>query len=189
MGLKRGFISGDSKIGIQKSRLKKYGHYKYRFKKINVRNNKMSRPILLLLLLVVISPANADKGIINVSSAHNIEVTTNQLVTALKEKGMTIYNQIDHAQNAKAIGAELRPTQLVIFGNPRAGTPLMQCAQLSGLDLPQKALIWEDAKGAVWFSYNDPAYLAQRHQLIGCEKNIEKISTILASFAAVATQK
>jgi uncharacterized protein (DUF302 family) len=83
---------------------------------------------------------------------------------------------------------QMRPTELIIFGNPKVGTPLMQCAQSAAIDLPQKALIWEDANGEVWLSYNNPAYLVERHKVTGCEPVVEKITTALANFAKVATQ-
>ncbi|NJL61169.1 MAG: DUF302 domain-containing protein [Methylacidiphilales bacterium] len=87
--------------------------------------------------------------------------------------------KIDHAAGAKSINQELRPTQLIIFGNPAAGTPLMQCNQTAGIDLPQKALIWQDEQGQVWFGYNSPKYLMARHQLKDCgEEAIQKLTML-----------
>ena len=82
----------------------------------------------------------------------------------------------------------LRPTEVVIFGNPKVGTPLMNCAQSVAIDLPQKALIWQDEAGEVWLAYNDPAYLAGRHKIEGCDEVLKKVSGALANFAAAATK-
>ena len=105
----------------------------------------------------------ADNGLIPVSSAHGVKETIDRLANDLKSKGMTIFARIDHAAGAKAVGLTLRPTELLIFGNAEAGTPLMQSHQTLGIDLPLKVLAWEDAAGKVWLSYNAPAWLAARH--------------------------
>jgi uncharacterized protein (DUF302 family) len=96
---------------------------------------------------------------------------------------MTIFAIIDHAKGAHSVSIELLPTTLFIFGNPKAGSPLMQCTQSIALDLPQKMLITENKKGEVNITYNDPSYLSQRHDLAGCEKNIEGIKKALSMFA------
>ena len=108
--------------------------------------------------------------------------------TLLKQKGMTVFARVDHSAGAAKVGKALRDTQLVLFGNPKVGTPLMQCAQSVAIDLPQKALIWKDEAGQVWLSYNDPAYLATRHQIQGCDEVLEKVSGALAKFSQAATQ-
>jgi uncharacterized protein (DUF302 family) len=89
--------------------------------------------------------------------------TANRLETELKARGLTIFARVDHAAGAEAVGMALRPTELFVFGNARGGTPLMQAAQTSGIDLPLKALVWQDAAGDTFLSYNDPSWLAQRH--------------------------
>jgi uncharacterized protein (DUF302 family) len=99
-----------------------------------------------------------------------------------------VFNRISHSEGAASVGKTLRPTELILFGNPKVGTPLMQCVQRVAIDLPQKALIWEDEEGAVWLSYNDPAYLAERHSIEGCEEVLKKVSGALATFAKVATE-
>ena len=123
------------------------------------------RKILLgfigVFLLSTLSFANAD-GIITIKSAHSVKATADRLISKLKAKGMTVFIRIDHAAGAKKVGKKLLPTELVIFGNPKVGTPLMQCNINAGIDLPQKALIHEDSAGAVWFSYNDPKYMAKK---------------------------
>lgn len=130
----------------------------------------------------------AQAGVISLASAHDVASTEARLLAALESKGMRIFAQVDHSAGAAGVGLELRPTRLVIFGNPKAGTPLMQCGQTMGLDLPQKALIWQDAENRVWLSYNDPHYLAERHQLKNCQAAVEKVSQALANFARAATQ-
>lgn len=132
-------------------------------------------------------PAYGDDGMVHVKSPHDVQVTTDRLENALKEKGMTVFMRLDHAQGAQKIGSELRPTQLVVFGNPKVGTALMQCSQSVGIDLPLKALIWQDKSGHVWISYNDPKFLARRHQIKGCDQVIQNVEKALQRFAAKAT--
>lgn len=130
----------------------------------------------------------AAEGMIALKSIHSVPATADKLEAVLKEKGMTVMNRISHSDGAAGVDLELRPTELVIFGNPKVGTPLMQCAQSVAIDLPQTALIWEDSKGVVWLGYNDPAYLKQRHNIEGCDEVIEKVSGALAGFAKAATE-
>lgn len=132
----------------------------------------------------------ADKaGMVHVKSAHTVAKTIDRLETILSEKGMKIFRRVNHAKGAKGASISLRPTQLLIFGNPKVGAPLMACQQTVALDLPQKALAWEDAGGQVWLSYNAPDYLQQRHQISGCKKVLNKVSKALAKFADYATRK
>lgn len=138
-------------------------------------------------LFIFCMPAYGSDTMIHVKSAHDVQGTSDRLENVLKEKGMTVFLRIDHAKGAQKIGSSLRPTQLLIFGNPKVGTSLMQCSQSTGIDLPLKALIWKDKSGTVWLSYNDPDYLAQRHQIKGCEPVIEKVKKALHNFAAIAT--
>ncbi|PCK03389.1 MAG: hypothetical protein COA42_21245 [Alteromonadaceae bacterium] len=126
-------------------------------------------------------------GLVAIKSAHNVATTADRLESVLKSKGMTVFSRIDHAENAKKVGLDLNPTQVILFGNPKVGTRLMQCEQTIAIDLPQKALIWKDDKGTVWLSYNDPMYLADRHAITGCSKVLEKISMALGNFAKKAT--
>ena len=148
----------------------------------------MPKLLLSIIALVFIaSAAIADDGIVRVKSSHNVKVTADRLEQVLNAKGMTVFIRINHAAGAKKVGKKLRPTELVIFGNPKIGAPLMQCAQSIGMDLPQKALISEDESGQVWFSYNDPMYLAKRHNVKGCDEVLEKVSNALAKFSAKAT--
>jgi len=136
----------------------------------------------------LVSLAFAGNGIVSVKSSHDVKTTVNRLVQSLTNKGMTVFTRIDHAAGAAKVGKTLRPTELVVFGNPKVGTPLMQCDQGAAIDLPQKALIWEDGSGQVWLSYNDPNYLAQRHDLSKCAEVVKKIEQALGNFAAMATR-
>jgi uncharacterized protein (DUF302 family) len=122
-----------------------------------------------------------------VKSNHSVKETADRLEAVLKQKGMTVFTRIDHAAGAKRVGKDLRPTELIIFGNPKVGAPLMLCSQTVGLDLPQKALIWEDEAGRVWFSYNAPGYLDKRHGLAQCSQVLKKIENALRNFAVAAT--
>jgi uncharacterized protein (DUF302 family) len=107
----------------------------------------------------------AADGLIKVQSSHAPADTMERLVAEVRAKGLTVFARIDHAAGAKEVGLALRPTELVIFGNAKGGTPLMQSNQEIGIDLPLKALVWQDASGGTWISYNDPAWLAKRHGL------------------------
>ncbi|SFG90817.1 DUF302 domain-containing protein [Neptunomonas qingdaonensis] len=144
--------------------------------------------IAILSILALSAPVFADNGLVSVKSAHDVKETADRLEAVLAKKGMTIFARIDHAAGAEKAEMQLRPTELVIFGNPKVGTPLMLCDQYAAIDLPQKALIHEDAQGQVWFSYNSPAYLAERHQLEECSTVLMKAENALSNFAAAATQ-
>lgn len=146
--------------------------------------NKITLTMVLLSLHVV---ALAADGLISVKSHYSVKQTTENLLEVLDKKGMTVFKVVDHQKGAKSVDKKLRPTTLVIFGNPKVGTLLMQCSQTVAIDLPQKALIWEDADGQVWYAYNDPQYLAKRHAINHCEKPLAKITNALAQFAKAAT--
>jgi uncharacterized protein (DUF302 family) len=127
-------------------------------------------------------------GLITIQSSHDPDETMTKFESALTAKGMSVFAKVDHAAGAASVGMELRPTLLIMFGNPKGGTPLMQVAQTSGIDLPLKALIWQDASGATWLSYNDPAWIATRHGLHpGAEAAVKAMSGALRAFAAIAT--
>lgn len=102
-------------------------------------------------------------GLTTVPSAHSAKATIDRLESEVKSKGLTVFARIDHAAGAQAVGLALRPTELLIFGNARGGTPLMAAAPTSGIDLPLKALAWQDADGKVWLSYDEPRWIADRH--------------------------
>ena len=104
-----------------------------------------------------------DNGIVNIASPYSVDETVQHLETLLEAKGITIFARIDHSGEAAKAGMEMHPTKLLIFGSPKGGTPVMLAAPTSAIDLPLKALVWEDDHGKVWISTNDPAYLQQRH--------------------------
>jgi len=145
--------------------------------------------ITFLLILFTVLPLMAAEGLINVQSDFNVKETTERLENILNEKGMTIFNQINHSDAAQKVGVELRDTRLIIFGNPKVGSPLMQCQQSVAVDLPQKAIIWEDDKSKVWISYNDPRYLGKRHNIIGCDEVISKVEKALSGITKAAATK
>jgi len=145
--------------------------------------------ITILLVLLTALPLMAADGLINVQSDFSVEETTDRLENILNEKGMTIFNQINHSDAAQKVGVDLRETRLIIFGNPKVGSPLMQCQQSVAIDLPQKAIIWEDDKSKVWISYNDPRYLEKRHNISGCEEILVKIEKALSGITNTASKK
>ena len=131
--------------------------------------------------------ASAADGLIAIRSPHSAKETMNRLEAIVKEKSLIVFARIDHAAGAAKVGKSLRPTELLIFGNPQGGTPFMECAQTVGIDLPLKALVWEDASSQVWLGYNDTAYVARRHDVPGCTvaSNLAKAVGAMAE-AAVA---
>ncbi len=109
------------------------------------------------------------------------------MVNLINQKGLLLVTRIDHQQNAQDAGLTLNPTEVILFGNPTLGTPIMQCAQAAAIDLPQKMLVTEDDQGRVWLSYNDPSYLRDRHSIIGCDQELATISTALQGLALEST--
>jgi uncharacterized protein (DUF302 family) len=130
----------------------------------------------------------AAQGLITLPSSHGPQETMNRLDAAVKAKGMTVFARIDHAAGAASVGMPLPPTEVLIFGNARTGTPLMQSAQTIGIDLPLKALVWQDTAGQTWLSYNDPAWIANRHALgDATEAAIGNMTAALGAVAKAAT--
>jgi uncharacterized protein (DUF302 family) len=124
-------------------------------------------------------------GIISKASNHSVDETLSRLQAALKAKEVPVFALIDHSGEAAKVGMEMHPTKLLIFGNPKGGTPLMLAAPTVAIDLPLKILIWEDDKGKVWVSYNNPEYLAERHGLPqNLVQNIAFIETLAAGIAS-----
>ncbi len=145
--------------------------------------------IAALLLTATAATAAGNDGLVTLRSGHSPKVTLDRFEEVAKSKGMKIFARIDHAAGAKSIGQELRPTELIIFGNPQGGTPLMQCAQTAGIDLPLKALAWQDASGQTWLAYNDPVWVAARHGAGECGGAPAKMRGALEAFARHATGK
>jgi uncharacterized protein (DUF302 family) len=129
----------------------------------------------------------ADHGLVSLASPHSASETVARLLSALAKRSLTVFTRIDHAAGAKAAGLTLRPAELVIFGNPKGGTALMQDQQVAGIDLPLKVLVREDADGKVWLSYNDPAWIARRHGLgAGSAAALNAMATMLNAVAQEA---
>jgi uncharacterized protein (DUF302 family) len=121
-----------------------------------------------------------DRGIVDIPSSHSVPETVARLEALLEEKGITVFARVDHNGEAEKVGLKMRPTQLLIFGSPKAGTPLMVAAPSLAIDLPLKALAWEDGQGKVWLSYNAPEYLQRRHGFpADLVKNISGVAALL----------
>jgi uncharacterized protein (DUF302 family) len=132
--------------------------------------------------------AMAVEGLVTVKSAFGPEETMKRLEAEVKANGLTVFAHVDHAAGAAAVDMKLRPTDLLIFGAAKGGTPLMQSVQTIGIDLPLKALVWQDEAGTTWLSYNDPAYLAHRHGLgASASAAVKAMSGALKAIAAKAT--
>jgi uncharacterized protein (DUF302 family) len=129
-----------------------------------------------------------DNGLVTLESRHSVSETINRLARIVVEKGLTIFVRIDHSGNAQAAGLELRPTEVIIFGNPRAGTPLMQESQTSGIDLPVRAVAWEDHDGKVWLTYNDANWIAARHGIVEAKAVVTAIENGLSLVCKYAAQ-
>ena len=136
----------------------------------------------VFLMAAATTLANAADGLVEMKSAHSAADTGTRLVAAIESRKLTIFARIDHAAGAKKIDKVLRPTEVFIFGSPNGGTPLMECAQSMGIDLPLKMLVWQAADGSVMLGYNDPVWLAKRHGT-GCEQPVTNIAKALDGIA------
>lgn len=127
-------------------------------------------------------------GMITIKSANSVKTTLDKLEVILKKKGITIVTRWSHDAGAKKVGIKLRPTELLIFGNPKLGSHFFTSQQTAGIDLPLKALAWQDENGQVWLTYNDPAYIANRHGIKDRSKIVAKMTGALKKLTAVATK-
>ena len=132
---------------------------------------------------------DAKKGLVTLQSNHSVKDTADKLVSIIESKGMKVFARVDHQKNAQGVDLTLRPTQVIMFGNPTAGTPLMNCEQSVAIDLPQKILISEDTDKKVWLSYNHPEYLKTRHNIKGCDTEIANIAKALNGVSKAAVAK
>ncbi len=149
----------------------------------------MIKQVFIIVLLFLSYAAQAqENGLLQFKSEHTVAQTVSHLKQQLKQKQFVIFNHINHAKAANKNNISLRDTQLIIFGNPKIGSHLMQCSQSAAIDLPQKALIWKDSKGVVWLAFNNPEYLAARHSLSSCNTLVQKISSALNSIGKQVTQ-
>jgi len=144
--------------------------------------------ILLAASVLAAGAAGAADGLVAVQSSHGVKETLDRFESAARAKGLNVFLRVDHAAGAKKIGKSLRPTELLVFGNPQGGTPLMECAQSAGIDLPLKALAWQDAAGQVWLGYNDPKFLASRHGAGDCGPVVSNLAKALAGLAQEAVK-
>lgn len=129
----------------------------------------------------------ADTGVVTKRSAHSVQATLDKLEAIVTEKGFTVFARIDHAAGAEKVSLSLRPTQTLIFGNPKVGTKLMESNQSASLDLPIKVAAWEDADGAVWVAYNDPAWMTGRHAIADRQAVVDKMTGALGKLTDAAT--
>ena len=126
-----------------------------------------------------------DQGIITIPSNHSVDQSVDRIKGILESKGITLFALVDHSGEAAKVGMAMPPTKLLIFGSPKAGTPLMLAAPSIAIDLPLKILVWEDAQGKVWLSYNDPEYLKERH---GLPQNLVPNIAVVGALAAKAAE-
>jgi uncharacterized protein (DUF302 family) len=127
-------------------------------------------------------------GLTTIASRLGPKETADRLEAEIKAKGMTVFARIDHAAGAAQVGLTLRPTEVLIFGNARGGTPVMQASQTAGIDLPLKALVWQDDVGGTWLSYNEPGWIATRHGLAATvDGPIKAMTAMLGGLAKAAT--
>lgn len=127
---------------------------------------------------------SASNGIVSVPGKHSVEETVAKLQNTLQAKGVALFALVDHSGEAEKVGMKMKPTKLLIFGNPKAGTPLMLATPSAAIDLPLKILVWEDTDARVWISYNSPEYLLQRHGFpMDLMKNIAVVETLAAAVA------
>lgn len=148
------------------------------------------KKLLVLLSLVVLMPtglAAAENGMISKKSHYSVKETLDKLENVLHKKGITIVTRWSHDAGAKKVDIPLRPTELLIFGNPKLGSHFFTSNQTAGIDLPMKALAWKDNKGQVWLTYNDPAYIANRHGINDREETVKKMTGALNKLTNAAT--
>lgn len=145
--------------------------------------------IVLFTVSVGTTALAGDDGLVTKKSAYSVKETLDRLENILKKKGITVALRWSHSDNGNKVGIPLRPTELLIFGNPKLGTNFFTSKQTSGIDLPMKALAWEDEKGQVWLTYNDPAYIANRHGISDRDEVKKKMTGALDKLTTKATSK
>jgi len=123
------------------------------------------------------------EGLTSVQSRFDPKETMDRLEAEIRAKGLSVFARIDHAAGAAEAGLDLRPTNLIIFGNARGGTPLMEASQTTGIDLPLKVLVWQDAVGKTWISYNEPKWIAQRHDVANAQPIVTKMADLLSAIS------
>jgi len=149
---------------------------------------KTTMHIFAAFILCLATALQADAGLVNLASQFSVQETADRFGAAVEKAGLKIFARIDHAAGAASVEVSLRPTQLIIFGSPKVGTALLTSDQRAGIDLPLKALVWQDAEGKVWLSYNSPDYLFGRFSIEDRAAAKTKVSDALAKFSQAATQ-
>ena len=143
---------------------------------------------LLALSFFASGYANATESLISIESQHSAKQTADKFASIVEKKGLTLFARIDHQKNATGANLALRETEVIIFGNPKVGTPVMQCSQQAAIDFPQKVLVWTDAENKTWLSYNNPEYIKERHNIQGCDKILTKIAGVLNALTNAASK-
>ena len=141
----------------------------------------------IMIFLLSVSVFGVE-GMTTIESDYSVNETADRFIKVIEKKGLTLFTRINHQNNAQNAGLTLRATEVIIFGNPKIGTPLMHCAQSVAIDLPQKVLIHKDENNKVFVSYNNPEYIKSRHDIEGCDQIINKISNVLAKLTQAAAQ-
>ena len=150
----------------------------------------MSKIVLAVLsVALLVSPAYAMEKLVSVPSAQSTKATLDKLEALAQARGLKVFARIDHAAGAQGIGEKLRPTELLIMGNPKGGTPLLQCAQSYGIDLPLHVLAWEDSAGQSWLSYKDMAKLGHIHPDARCDAALKRLTGALEGLVNEAARK
>ena len=139
----------------------------------------MKRHFVAVISLFFLTSVSAGDGLVSKKSGVGVQETLDRLEAVLEKKGITIFSRVSHTAGAEDAGIELRPTELLIFGNPKLGSHFFTSRQTAGIDLPMKALAWEDADGQVWLTYNDPQYIVDRHGISDREEIVRKMSSAL----------
>jgi len=143
---------------------------------------------LVALSLFTSGYVNATESLISVESQHSAKQTADKFASIVEQKGLTLFARIDHQKNAAGVDLPLRDTEVIIFGNPKVGTPIMQCSQQAAIDFPQKVLVWTDTNKTTWLSYNNPEYIKERHQIKGCDKTLSKVAGVLSALTHAAAK-
>ena len=144
--------------------------------------------ILAAVTMLFLAPAPADAQMVVKQSPYSVSKTLDRLTTIMQKKGITIFARVNHGSGAKSVGLDLKPTELLIFGNPKLGTPLMQAKREIGVDLPLKALAWEDDAGKVWLGYTKPDALKARHGVSGRDEVFKKMTGALDKLTGAAVK-
>jgi len=143
----------------------------------------------VLSAALVVSPVYAKSKLVTLASANTTKVTADKIETLARTGGLNVFARIDHAAGAHSIGEKLRPTELLIVGNPKGGTPLLQCSQLYGIDLPLHILVWEDAEGKSWLSYTDLGKLGPKIEGENCDTVLKRLSGALVDLVSEAAKQ